>query len=98
MTAAGTRPRIAPDIVWRLLENNAVLVSPREGEVRVLNPVRTAIWQRLLQEEALPEIEKLENEVERIKLRKVVADTIGIIYTDAILKIAHQYPDLNPYV
>lgn len=49
-------------------------------------------------EEALPEIEKLENEVERIKLRKVVADTIGIIYTDAILKIAHQYPDLNPYV
>lgn len=57
MTAAGTRPRIAPDIVWRLLENNAVLVSPREGEVRVLNPVGTAIWQRLLQEEALPAIE-----------------------------------------
>lgn len=48
-------------------------------------------------EEVLPEIEKLENEVERVKLRKVVADTIALIYTDAIMKMAHQFPDLNPF-
>jgi hypothetical protein len=50
-------PRIASDIVWRLLDDNAVVVSPRAGEVRVLNSVGTAIWQRLVKKEDLPQIE-----------------------------------------
>ena len=56
MTEAGTTPKISPDVVWRLLDDNAVVVSPREGEVRVLNPVGTAIWQLLEQEESAPAI------------------------------------------
>ncbi|MDX1413609.1 MAG: PqqD family protein [Candidatus Promineifilaceae bacterium] len=50
-------PRIAPDIIWRLLDENAVVVSPGTGEVRVLNPVGTIIWQLLVEENTLQEIE-----------------------------------------
>ena len=58
MIEAGKMPKVAPDIVWRMLDDNAVVVSPREGEVRVLNEVGTAIWQLLVQEEGLPAIEQ----------------------------------------
>ncbi len=57
MNQAEITPRIAPDIVWRLLDGNAVVVAPREGEVRVLNTVGTAIWQLLVENEALNVIE-----------------------------------------
>jgi len=57
MTQDESSPRIASDIVWRLLDDNAVVVSPRAGEVRVLNSVGTGIWQRLVEKEDLPEIE-----------------------------------------
>jgi hypothetical protein len=50
-------PRIAPDIIWRLLDNNAVVVSPGEGEVRVLNSVGTAVWQLLVENEDVSTIE-----------------------------------------
>jgi hypothetical protein len=55
MTKAGNTPRIAPDIVWRMLDEK---VSPREGEVRVLNIVGTAIWQLLLEEKDFAAIEQ----------------------------------------
>ncbi len=58
MTQDESTPRIASDIVWRLLDDNAVVVSPRAGEVRVFNSVGTAIWQRLVEEEELAEIEE----------------------------------------
>ena len=37
-------PTLPPDIVWRLLDDGAVLVSPEIGKVRVLNEVGTTIW------------------------------------------------------
>ena len=58
MTGAATIPKIDPQIVWRRLDENAVVVSPREGEVRVLNPVGTAIWQLLVQEQDAVAIER----------------------------------------
>ena len=57
MTEIISSPRIAADIVWRLLDNNAVVVSPAEGEVRVLNPVGTAVWQLLVENEDVSAIE-----------------------------------------
>jgi len=51
-------PRVAPDLVWRLLDENAVVVSPRAGEVRVLNRVGTVIWQLLIDEHSPTEIEE----------------------------------------
>lgn len=58
MSQNDTSYRVAPDIVWRLLDDNAVVVSPREGEVRVLNTVGTAIWQLLVENKQLAMIEE----------------------------------------
>ncbi len=57
MTESIPTPKIASDIVWRLLDDNAVVVSPRKGEVRVLNAVGTAIWRRLVASDELAAIE-----------------------------------------
>jgi hypothetical protein len=40
-------PIIHPELIWRLLDGQAVIVSPTSGEVRVLNQVGTDIWQHL---------------------------------------------------
>jgi hypothetical protein len=40
------------------LEDNAVVVSPRAGEVRVLNRVGTVIWQLLIDKHSPTEIEE----------------------------------------
>ncbi|MCA9937044.1 MAG: PqqD family protein [Anaerolineales bacterium] len=40
-------PLPVPDIIWRILDGEVVLVSPRAGKVRVLNEVGSALWQLL---------------------------------------------------
>jgi hypothetical protein len=40
-------PVIDPELTWRLLDGDAVIVSPASGEIRVLNHVGTEIWQLL---------------------------------------------------
>ena len=47
---------IATEIVWRVMDDNAVVVTPQTGKVRVLNPVGSAIWQRLVENKSVPEI------------------------------------------
>ncbi len=51
-------PKVAPDLVWRVLDDNAVVVSPRAGEVRVLNRVGTIIWQLLIEDNSPTDIEE----------------------------------------
>ena len=58
MNSILTTPRVAPDLIWRLLDDNAVVVSPSVGEVRVLNQVGTVIWQLLVEENSPDEIEQ----------------------------------------
>lgn len=50
-------PKVATDLVWRFLDDNAIVVSPRVGEVRVLNRMGTIIWQQLIEGETLEDIE-----------------------------------------
>ncbi|PID85636.1 MAG: hypothetical protein CSB13_07040 [Chloroflexi bacterium] len=38
-------PIIHPGLTWRLLDGEAVIVSPVTGEIRVLNQVGAEIWQ-----------------------------------------------------
>ena len=57
MNSPPNMPKVAPDLVWRLLDDNAVVVSPRAGEVRVLNRVGTVIWQLLIEENSPDDIE-----------------------------------------
>jgi hypothetical protein len=49
--------KLAPDLIWRLLDDNAVVVSPKVGEVRVLNRVGTIIWQQLVDGKSPAEVE-----------------------------------------
>lgn len=37
-------PRQIPDVIWRVLDGNAVLVSPKGGQVTTLNNVGTTVW------------------------------------------------------
>lgn len=48
-------------------------------------------------DETIAEIEKIEDKNEQIQLKKAVASAIGLIFSDVILKVIHQHPDLNPY-
>jgi hypothetical protein len=57
MMAPTDVPKIAADLVWRLLDDNAIVVSPKVGEVRVLNRMGTIIWQHLIEGESLKDIE-----------------------------------------
>jgi hypothetical protein len=57
MSTSTDLPRVAPDLIWRLLDDNVLIVSPRVGEVRVLNRVGTVIWQLLIAENTPPAIE-----------------------------------------
>lgn len=38
-------PRRSPTVVSRLLDDEAVLVHPVQGKVRVLNPVGARVWE-----------------------------------------------------
>lgn len=50
-------PALHPEIVWRVLDDGAVIVTPRAGNVRVLNPVGTAIWRLIDGKNSLADIE-----------------------------------------
>ena len=41
------RFRRDPELVWRLLEDELVIVRPSDGQIRVLNNVGAFIWQAL---------------------------------------------------
>ena len=48
--------RIAPGIIWRALDGNAVLLAPISGNVRVLNGIGTIIWKQLAEGRAPEDI------------------------------------------
>jgi hypothetical protein len=51
-----SRPTITGEVIWRQLDDNAVLVSPSSGEVQVLNAVGTIIWRMLAKEQSITDI------------------------------------------
>jgi hypothetical protein len=50
-------PEIAPGLIWSLVDEDSVVVSPELGQVRVLNGVGTVIWRLLVEEARVEEIE-----------------------------------------
>lgn len=57
MTATPNKFHIAPGLIWRLLDDNVVIVSPGVGKVRVLNGMATIIWQLMGENKNQAEIE-----------------------------------------
>ena len=49
--------QIAPDLIWRVLSDETVVVSPADGEYCVLNGMGTIIWQLLIDQYSLSGIE-----------------------------------------
>jgi hypothetical protein len=58
MTETKTAPQIDSQLIWRFLDDNAVVVSPSRGKVRVFNGVGTTIWKLLAEEKQVEEIEE----------------------------------------
>ena len=50
-------PQIVPNLIWRVLDNETVVVSPRDGNYCVLNGMGTIIWQLLSEQNLLGDIE-----------------------------------------
>lgn len=46
------------ELIWRKMDGNAIVVSPRDGKVRVLNEVGSFIWQLLADGNQLAVIEE----------------------------------------
>lgn len=49
-------PSPIPDVIWRVPDDNAVLVSPSGGEVTILNGVGTTIWSLIDGQNSLADI------------------------------------------
>ena len=52
------RVEIVPEIIWREMDGNAVVVSPKDGQVRVFNEVGTSIWHALIAGETVAQIKE----------------------------------------
>lgn len=50
------KPSVTSEVIWRQLDDNAVIVSPDSGEVRVLNSIGTVIWQMLIKGRSVTDI------------------------------------------
>ena len=52
-------PVIHPELTWRLLDGEAVIVSPTTGEIRVLNQAGADIWQQIVTGSQVQDIEEV---------------------------------------
>lgn len=72
-------PILHPDTIWRVLEDGAVVVTPRAGNVRVLNSVGTTIWQLINGENSLADIERQLVLTFDVPPERARADLLGFI-------------------
>jgi len=62
-----------PDVSWRTIEGQAVLIFNREGEVQVLNELGTFVWEHA--EEALEDIAGNIVETYEVTFDEALSDT-----------------------
>mgnify|MGYP001040862233 CR=1 FL=1 len=56
MIRADSRFKHHPDVAWRLVQEDALLVDPRNGRIYPLNPVSARIWTLLGADHQVSEI------------------------------------------
>lgn len=72
-------PAHSPSLIWRIMNDGAVLVSPEVGKVRVLNEMGATVWQLIDGQKSVDAIaELLVNEYEA-SLEQVRADLTTFI-------------------
>jgi hypothetical protein len=52
------RPCRPAELIWRQVDDGIVIVSPTAGQVRVLNPMGSHIWEQLDGQHSLGDIEQ----------------------------------------
>ncbi|NJN54786.1 MAG: PqqD family protein [Anaerolineae bacterium] len=50
-------PEIVPGLIWRVVDDNMVVVSPEAGDVHVLSQTGSDIWQLLVDKKGMSEVE-----------------------------------------
>jgi PqqD family protein of HPr-rel-A system len=53
---ARQQPEIVSGLIWRIVDDNIVVVSPTVGDVHVLSPTGSVIWQMLAEQQTLDAI------------------------------------------
>jgi hypothetical protein len=86
------RPQIDPDLIWRVLSDETIVLSPRDGAYCVLNGLGSVIWQLLSEQHSLADIEQVlvrNYEVSEEQAREDVGDFLtdlsqrGLLLQDA---------------
>lgn len=52
------RPQLVPDLIWQVLKDETVVVSPVDGKYCVLNGMGTVIWQLLTEQNSSGQMEQ----------------------------------------
>ena len=78
-------PRPASDVIWQILDDGVMLVSPVTGQVRVLNETGTKLWQLLNDGLSLAEIEANFVQNYKISLEQAKKD-VGAFVSELLTK------------
>lgn len=75
-----TPPTIAPALIWRLVDDNVLVVAPDIGDVVVLSQTGAYIWQLLAEEKSLTEIVNHLVENFTVSFEQAEADLLAFIH------------------
>ena len=79
MLTLDTIPVPNPKVISQDLENEAVLVMPEAGQVKVLNEVGALIWQLIDGQHSVAEIARLVCDAFNVELEVCQADTLNFL-------------------
>ena len=68
-----------PDLVWRPLQDELVIVRPADGQIRVLNGVGSFVWQALDGENSCAAIAQLVCAEYEVSVEEAEADVLGFL-------------------
>lgn len=79
MLKLDTRPAPNPTVVGRVVEGEAVLVLPQQGEVKVLNEVGARIWELIDGSRTIREIVDIICDEYAVEEEQAESDTLAFI-------------------
>lgn len=88
-------PRRTPSVVSRLIDDEAVLVHPGQGKVRVLNPVGARLWELADGERTAGDIAQIIAGEYEVDPARAEADTLafyGDLAERGVLTLTFQQP------
>lgn len=81
MLTLESTPKPKPDVVGRIVDDEAVLVLPQQGKVKVLNEVGARIWELLNGERTAKEIAQAISQEYEVPQATAEADALDFLGT-----------------